>query len=62
MKILAGLMCDKYDDPIAIEVFDGNTLDYNTVHNQIDKVSKDYGCNNLTFVGDRGMIKSDQME
>jgi hypothetical protein len=62
MQILAGLMCDKYDDPITIEVFDGNTLDYKTVHNQIDKVSKDYGCKNLTFVGDRGMIKSDQME
>jgi transposase len=62
MQIVAGLMCDKYGDPITIEVFDGNTLDYKTVHNQIDKVSKDYGCSNVTLVGDRGMIKSDQIE
>lgn len=62
MQIVAGLMCDKYGDPITIEVFDGNTLDYKTVHNQIEKVSKDYGCSKVTFVGDRGMIKSDQIE
>jgi transposase len=62
LQIVAGLMCDKEGDPISIEIFEGNTVDYKTMRNQIDKVSKHFNCENVTFVGDRGMIKSDEID
>lgn len=62
MQLVLGLMCDENGDPVTIEVFKGNTIDYQTVKNQISKVTGDYSLQKVTFVGDRGMIKNEQIE
>jgi hypothetical protein len=43
-------------------VFAGNTADPQTFGAQVKKVAERFGCRRVTFVGDRGMIKSAQIE
>jgi transposase len=57
-QIVVGLLCDEKGVPLSIEVFKGNTSDVKTMPEQIKKVSERFGCTEVTFVGDRGMIKS----
>lgn len=47
---------------MSIEVFSGNTQDPKTLASQIRKTSERFGGKDVTFVGDRGMIKSKQIE
>jgi hypothetical protein len=58
LQIVVGLLCDNEGIPVSIEVFEGNTQDPKTVLSQITKVRKRFGCEKVTFVGDRGMLKS----
>ena len=58
LQIVVGLLCDNYGVPVSIEVFEGNTQDPQTVLSQIKKLSERFGCEKVTFVGDRGMLKS----
>jgi len=60
-QVIAGLLCDSSGVPIAIRLFKGNTLDFNTVSHQLKQIACDFGCERITFVGDRGMIKSKQI-
>jgi len=48
--------------PLSIEVFPGNTKDPATFSAQVRKVVERFGGGEVTFVGDRGMIKSGQIE
>ena len=59
-QIVIGLLCDQDGEPVSTEVFQGNTNDLKTFSSQIDKAVKQFGCQRVTFVGDRGMIKSAQ--
>ena len=43
-------------------MFRGNTQDPQTFGAQVRKASQRLGCQRVTFVGDRGMIKSGQIE
>ena len=61
-QIVAGLICDSDGYPISVEVFDGNTNDTKTVNNQLIKIKEDFGVEQVIFVGDKGMIKSNQIE
>jgi len=61
-QVVIGLLCDGHGVPLAIEVFTGNTQDPKTVDNQVKKVAARFGAEAVTFVGDRGMIKSAQVE
>jgi transposase len=61
-QIVIGLLCDEYGDPVSTEVFAGNTQDPQTFASQVQKAAKQFGCQRVTFVGDRGMIKSMQIE
>ena len=61
-QIVIGLLCDGDGLPLAIEVFAGNTLDPKTVTSQIQKVAARFGGGDVTFVGDRGMIKGPQID
>ena len=47
---------------MSTEVFRGNTQDTKTFAAQVRKASARFGCERVTFVGDRGMIKSGQIE
>ena len=62
LQIVVGLLCDNEGIPVSIEVFEGNTQDPKTVLSQIKKVSDRFGCRKVTFVGDRGMLKSACLE
>ena len=59
-QIVIGLLCDEWGKPVSIEVFKGNTNDTKTLYSQIQKAVKRFGGNDITFVGDRGMIKCDR--
>jgi transposase len=61
-QIVIGLLCDETGKPLSIEVFVGNTQDTATVASQIQKVAQRFGGGDITFVGDRGMIKNQQVE
>ena len=61
-QIVIGLLCNEKGNPLSIEVFRGNTQDPKTVVSQIRKVADRFGGKAVTFVGDRGMLKSRQIE
>jgi len=61
-QIVIGLLCDEYGTPVSTEVFRGNTQDTRTFAAQVKKASERFGCERVTFVGDRGMIRSGQLE
>ena len=61
-QIVIGLLCDEEGRPVSIEVFRGNTQDPKTFPARMRKAGERFGCERVTFVGDRGMIKSGQIE
>lgn len=61
-QIVIGLLCDEKGEPLSTEVFRGNTQDTQTFAAQVQKARERFGCERVTFVGDRGMIKSGQIE
>ncbi|MBE9573104.1 MAG: IS1634 family transposase [Proteobacteria bacterium] len=61
-QIVIGLLTNDEGRPISCEVFRGNTRDPKTFKNQVDKVAQRFGIKEVTFVGDRGMIKSAQIK
>lgn len=60
--IVVGLLTDGDGIPVSSEVFPGNTRDLKTFKNQVGKVAERFGIEEVTFVGDRGMIKSVQIK
>jgi Transposase DDE domain len=60
-QIVIGLLCDEDGHPVSIEVFPGNTQDPQTFAAQLAKVKTRFGVPDITFVGDRGMIKGQQI-
>lgn len=62
LQIVVGLLCNSEGTPLSVEVFKGNTQDPKTVASQVEKAAKRFGATSVTFVGDRGMIKSQQIE
>jgi hypothetical protein len=61
-QIVIGLLCDEQGEPVSTEVFRGNTQDPKTFAAQVKKARERFGCERVTFVGDRGMIKSGPIE
>lgn len=61
-QIVIGLLCDSYGRPLSVEVFDGNTQDTKTVASQILKIAERFGGSSVTLIGDRGMVKSKQVQ
>ena len=61
-QIVIGMLCDEYGEPVSTEVFSGNTQDPKTFESQVKKVAERFGCKEVTIVGDRGMIKTVQIE
>lgn len=62
LQIVVGLLTDPDGVPVSVEVFKGNTQDPKTVLSQLEKLSGRFGVKEVTLVGDRGMIKSAQIE
>ncbi|MCP4108101.1 MAG: IS1634 family transposase [Desulfobacteraceae bacterium] len=61
-QTVIGLLCDDKGKPLSIEVFPGNTQYPKTVASQIRKAAKRFGGDEVTSVGDRGMIKSNEIK
>jgi hypothetical protein len=61
-QIVIGLLCGDDGFPVSVRVFKGNTTDLQTFSAQIEKTAHEFGCRQVTMVGDRGMIKSSQIE
>ena len=57
-QIVYGLLCAPDGTPIAVEVFEGNTSDPQTIRDQIDKLKRRFRLAHVALVGDRGMITS----
>ena len=57
-QIVIGLLTDKDGDPVAVDVFRGNTSDPKTVLDQIKLLSDRFDVKDVVFIGDRGMLKS----
>src|SRR5207244_6183921 len=53
-----GLLCAPDGTPVAVEVFEGNTIDSQTIRQQIDKLKRRFKLSHVALVGDRGMITS----
>ena len=58
LQIVYGLLCAPDGTPVAVEVFEGNTSDPQTIRYQIDKLKRRFKLSNIALVGDRGMITS----
>lgn len=61
-QTVIGLLCDDDGAPVSTEIFTGNTSDPQTFEPQVKQAAERFGCERVTFVGDRGMIKSVQIE
>ena len=57
-QIVYGLLCAPDGTPVAVEVFEGNTSDPQTIRDQIDKLKRRFKLAHVAMVGDRGMITS----
>ena len=62
MQIVIGLLTDADGLPVAVEVFEGNTSDQTTVMEQIEKLRREFGLEEIVFIGDRGMLTSARRE
>jgi Transposase DDE domain len=56
MQIVFGLLANAEGCPVAVEVFEGNTGDPQTVAAQISKLRKRFKLERVIVVGDRGML------
>jgi transposase len=60
-QLVVGLLADEEGEPCAVKVFPGNTSDVKTFGQQVEKVKKEFGCTEVTLVGDRGIIRGPQI-
>ena len=56
LQIVIGLICSEQGCPIAVEVFEGNTKDSDTLQYQINKMREKFNLKRIILVGDRGLI------
>ena len=56
LQIVFGLLCTAEGCPVAVEVFEGSTVDPLTVTSQVAKIRDRFGLQQVVLVGDRGML------
>lgn len=61
-QIEFGLLGDAAGRPVAVRVFEGNTSDSRSFLDAISAVRDQFGLQNVTMVGDRGMITNARIE
>ena len=60
-QIVIGLLTGPDGLPVAVRVFEGNTVDTKTVAEQVRILAGNFGVKDITLVGDRGMLKGPQI-
>jgi Transposase DDE domain len=61
-QVVYGVLTNKEGISVAVEVFEGNTGDPDTVANQVKKVKQRFGLSHVVLVGDRGMLTMARVE
>jgi transposase len=61
-QIEFGLLTNREGCPVAVDVFEGNLADPNTVATQVEKLQNRFGLAEVVLVGDRGMLTSARIE
>jgi hypothetical protein len=61
-QLVIGLLCAADGCPVAVEVFEGNTADPNTLSTQIDKIRRRFKLSRVVMVGDRGVLTGARIE
>jgi len=61
-QIVVGLLADEDGHAISIHTYAGNTNDVQTFVDQLDKLKNRFKLENITVVGDGGMIKSEDIQ
>jgi len=61
-QIVMGLLTDGDGHAISIDTYKGNTNDVKTFADQLNKLKNRFNLENITIVGDGGMIKSADIE
>src|ERR1039458_6208746 len=56
LQLVYGLLCDRDGRPVAIEAYQGNTIDSQTVQSQIMKLKDRFALERAILVSDRGMV------
>ena len=62
MQLVIGLLTGPDGTPVAVRVFAGNTPDTETVAEQVRILAGSFGVENVTLVGDRGMLKQTEID
>jgi transposase len=62
MQVVIGLLSGEDGTPVSVRVFKGNTQDPKTLSEQVRTVAVTFGVEEVTMVGDRGMIKQGQID
>ena len=62
LQVNYGLLNDARGCPVAVSVYQGNTVDTQTLLPQVERVRAQFGIERLAIVGDRGMISQTQIE
>jgi hypothetical protein len=62
LQIVYGLLTDRAGRPVAVEVFDGNVHDHQTVPATLDKLKARFDLGELVLVADRGMVTRANLE
>jgi len=60
-QVVIGLLSDEEGHAVSIHTYKGNTNDVKTFGDQLDKLKNRFNLENITIVGDGGMIKSDDI-
>ena len=55
-QIIYGLLADRRGRPVAVEVFDGNLHDDQTLPSALQKLTERFGLSSVVVVCDRGMV------
>lgn len=61
-QIVFGVLSNGEGCPVAVEVFEGNTADPQTVTAQVNKLRERFQLQRLILVGDRGMLTQKRIE
>jgi len=56
LQVNYGLICCPEGRPVGVRVHEGRTTDSQTVPGVVDAIRRQFGIENVVFVGDRGMI------
>ena len=62
LQVTYGLLCDFGGHPVAIEAFEGNLLDHQTLPAQVKKLKQRFGPKSVIVVCDRGMATKANLE